>query len=62
MDKSVRFQMGTEAGGAGESWFFFDTVTDQLFWDADGIGGEAAVLVAVLERVNMLTAADFELI
>lgn len=62
MDGTLRFVNGTSAGGAGQSWFFFDTVTDRLFWDQDGTGGSAAVLVATLVGVNTLTAADFDLI
>lgn len=61
MDGTVRFRNGTTAGGTGESWFFFNTATDRLFWDADGIGGAAAVLVATLVGVDSLTAADFDL-
>lgn len=59
MDTVVRFQNGTSAGGAGQSWFFFNTTSRQLFWDHDGTGGDAAVFVASLTGVNSLTASDF---
>jgi Ca2+-binding RTX toxin-like protein len=59
MDTTLRFLNGTSAGGAGESWFFFDTATDLLFWDRDGTGEEAAIRVATLAGVDSLTAADF---
>ncbi len=61
MDAEVRFRIGTSAGGSGESWFYFNNATDRLFWDADGNGGNAAILVATLTGVNALTAADFDL-
>lgn len=61
MDTTLRFRNGTSAGGTGESWFFFNTATDRLFWDRDGAGGAAAVLVATLVGVDSLTAADFDL-
>jgi len=34
-------------------------MADRLFWDRDGTGGAAAVLVATLAGVDSLTAADF---
>ncbi len=61
MDTTLRFVNGTQAGGSGASWFYFDTATDRLFWDRDGIGGDAAVLIATLTGVNSLQAADFDL-
>ncbi|MBD1204408.1 MAG: hypothetical protein H9533_09750 [Rhodobacteraceae bacterium] len=61
MDATLRFQNGTSAGGGGESWFYFNTSTRQLFWDADGTGGAEAIRVATLNGVNALTAADFDL-
>ena len=62
MDGTPRVQNGTSAGTAGESWFYFDDATDRLFWDADGIGGQDAVLVARLIGVSALSASDFDLI
>lgn len=61
MDATLRFRNGTSAGSAGESWFFFNTATDRLFWDRDGAGGAAAVVVATLVGVNSLTTADIDL-
>ncbi|WP_143710412.1 calcium-binding protein [Tabrizicola sp. TH137] len=62
MDTVLRFRNGTSAGGSGESWFYFNTATRQLFWDADGTGTEAAaVMVATLTGVTALRVADFEL-
>lgn len=60
MGASPRFQNGTSAGSAGESWFYFDTGTKRLFWDADGLGGAAPIHVATLNGVASLTGADFE--
>jgi serralysin len=59
MDAVLRFRNDTSAGGTGESWFFFNTATDRLFWDRDGTGGAAAVLVATLAGVDSLSVADF---
>lgn len=61
MDGVLRFRNATSAGGTGESWFYFDTATDRLFWDRDGRGGSAAVVVATLTGVDRLTEADFDL-
>ena len=58
----AQFQIGTEAGSEGQGWFFFHDAADQLFWDADGIGGEEAVLVAYLNGVDVLVWSDFDLI
>lgn len=62
MDGTLRFRNGNAAGTSGESWFYFNDATDRLFWDADGLGGNAAVLVATLTGVTALSLADFELI
>jgi Ca2+-binding RTX toxin-like protein len=61
MDTVLRFQNGTSAGGSGASWFYFDTSSDRLFWDRDGVGGAAAVVVATLTGVTTLAATDFDL-
>lgn len=57
MGTIVQFQNGTSAGGTG-SWFFFDAASDGLYWDADGTGGGAAMLIVTLENVNSLSSAD----
>ncbi|MCZ8336441.1 MAG: calcium-binding protein [Rhodobacteraceae bacterium] len=61
MDSEFRFQNGTSAGTTGEAWFYFDGATNRLFWDADGLGGDAAFLVATLTGVTRLAETDFEL-
>lgn len=61
MSTVLQFRNGASAGAGGGSWFFFDTATDQLFWDRDGRGGDAAIVVATLTGVNRLVAADFDL-
>ena len=38
--------------------FLYDTDNGSLFWDADGTGSEAAVLVATFTNLPSLTAAD----
>ena len=60
MDTTLRFANAGAAGGVG-SWFYFKNSTDELFWDADGTGGGAAVVVAILTGVSALSAADFQL-
>jgi len=42
--------------------FLFDTDDGRLFWDADGTGSGAAVLVATLSNVPPLSASDFVVI
>lgn len=59
MDDTLRFQNGNSAGTAGESWFYFNSADRRLYWDADGQGGVAAVVVATLTGVTSLTEADF---
>ncbi len=39
--------------------FLYDTDDGSLFWDADGAGGAAAVLIATLQGAPTLTSADF---
>jgi Ca2+-binding RTX toxin-like protein len=39
--------------------FLYDTDDGRLFWDADGTGSDAAVLIATLSNVPTLTASDF---
>ena len=43
----------------GESWLFFDTGTKRLFYDADGLGGAAPVLVATLPNLVSMASGDF---
>lgn len=62
MSAAAQFQIGGSPGTVGEPWFYFNNATDRLFWDADGAGGNAAILVATLTGVNSLTLADFNLI
>jgi hypothetical protein len=42
--------------------FLFDTDDGNLFWDADGTGSDAAVLVATLSNIPSLTISDFTVI
>ena len=60
MDATLRFANATHAAGPGSS-FYFNSANHGLFWDADGTGAGAAVLVATLNNVNALQASDFEL-
>ena len=48
----------TEAHGQ----FLYDTGTDDLFWDADGTGSDAAVLIASLGGIPTVTASDFHIV
>jgi serralysin len=61
MDTIVRFRNGPTAGGTG-SWFYFKDVNDGLYWDADGTGTGAAVLVATLTGVSRINAHDIHLL
>jgi len=57
---SVTLVSGTTptASGTGGQ-FLFDTDDGTLYWDADGTGGGAAVLVATLSNLPPLGATDF---
>ena len=56
----AQVQVGTQAGSSGQGWFIFNDAFDQLFWDADGLGGAEAIFVATLSGVNGLSLADFD--
>ncbi|MFL6845762.1 MAG: Ig-like domain-containing protein [Allosphingosinicella sp.] len=47
----------TASSASGQ--FLYDTDNGQLFWDADGTGSAAAVLIATLSNVPTLTTSDF---
>src|SRR6185437_8758423 len=47
----------TASGTMGQ--FLFDTDDGHLYWDADGTGGGAAVLIATLSNNPPLQASDF---
>ena len=42
--------------------FLFNQSTDQLWWDPDGLGKQAAVLIATFQNGAHVTAADFDLL
>ncbi len=50
------------ADAVGHGQFVFNTTTDRLLWDPDGMGTKAAVLVARFTTDVNLTAYDFDLI
>lgn len=52
------FALGTTATD-GDDRILYDQSTGQLFYDADGVGGTAAVLFAVLDTRPTIQAADF---
>jgi Ca2+-binding RTX toxin-like protein len=54
-------QLGTAARDANDH-LIYDRATGQLWYDADGKGGAAKVLFAVLEGDPALKAADFDMI
>jgi Ca2+-binding RTX toxin-like protein len=61
MDMTHRFVDGAKANQAyGE--FLYNHNTGGLFWDADGTGAGAKVLVATLAGAPQLTAADLHII
>jgi len=60
---TVSLVSGTDpTASAATGQFLFDTDDGRLFWDADGTGGGAAVLIATLSNVPSLGASDFEVI
>lgn len=52
------FVQGSTAVDAGDR-LIYDRATGRLFFDADGAGGDAQVLIATLANNAQLTAADF---
>jgi Ca2+-binding RTX toxin-like protein len=55
------FVIGTAAGDADDR-VIYDGATGQLYYDADGSGGGAAILFATLTGAPTLTASDFQVI
>jgi Ca2+-binding RTX toxin-like protein len=51
------FASGSTPSSVGAS-FLYDTDDGRLFWDSDGAGGAAAILIATLSGAPMLTASD----
>jgi Ca2+-binding RTX toxin-like protein len=59
---SQYFEQGVgHAPTAKHAQFLFDTSTDELWFDSDGIGTKAAVLIATFTDGATLDASDFEL-
>ncbi|MBX7540812.1 M10 family metallopeptidase [Qipengyuania sphaerica] len=52
------FVLGTEAGDANHR-IIYDSATGQIWYDADGAGGEAKFLFATVDPGTDLTASDF---
>ena len=52
------FAAGTAAQDADDR-ILYDSVTGRIFYDADGVGGAAAVLFARVDAGTVLTSADF---
>jgi len=52
----------TPTASSADGQFLYDTDDGRLFWDADGTGSNAAVLIATLSNVPTLTASDFVVI
>ena len=61
MDGVTRLVLGTGPGSVTQSCFYFDAGTKRLWWDVDGNGAAAAVMVATLTGVNTLVEADIQL-
>jgi Ca2+-binding RTX toxin-like protein len=52
------FRIGTSAGDTSDR-IVFDTSTQRIYYDVDGLGGAAQVLVATVSSGLVLTHADF---
>ena len=52
---------GHAATVAGHGQFLFDTTTHELYWDIDGTGATAAVLIASFQNNHNVVLADFDL-
>lgn len=50
------------ATATGHGQFLFDSLTSQLFWDADGVANGKPALIATLTGVHELTSAHFDFI
>jgi Ca2+-binding RTX toxin-like protein len=55
-------QSGVTATETGHGQFLFNQTTDQLWWDADGSGKQAAVLLASFQNGAHVLATDFDLL
>jgi Ca2+-binding RTX toxin-like protein len=55
-------QSGVTATASGHGQFLFNEATDQLWWDADGAGKAAAVLLATFQNGAHVLATDFDLL
>lgn len=55
-------QTGVNASETGHGQFLFNQTTDQLWWDPDGTGKQAAVLLATFTNGAHLAATDFDLL
>jgi Ca2+-binding RTX toxin-like protein len=53
---------GVLATASGHGQFLFNEATDQLWWDADGTGKAAAVLLATVQNGAHVLATDFDLL
>lgn len=59
--KSTAFHLGTTAHDSSDR-IIYDKGNGKLWYDADGLGGAAAVQFALLEKNLALTSADFDII
>jgi len=61
--ESVSLVSGSAPAASNASGqFLFDTDDGRLFWDADGTGSDAAVLIVTLSNIPSLTTSDFVVI
>ena len=52
------FHLGTAAADAGDR-IIYDQPTGRLWYDADGSGGRAQILFAILDNHAAITSVDF---
>jgi Ca2+-binding RTX toxin-like protein len=60
-DSKILVAPNVSAGQTADHRIVFDSVTHQLYYDADGAGGAAAIQFATLVGVNTISVNDFTL-
>jgi trimeric autotransporter adhesin len=61
LSSQIRLGAGVSSANNSAQRFLFNTTNGNLYFDADGVGGVAAVKIAKLEGVSGLTSSDFQI-